>query len=171
MRGLIVNRWMNAGILIDDVTGSGPTNNLIAGNFIGTNAAGSVGLANGHGVVISAPGNIVGGTTPAARNLISGNTGEGISLKFDDENMNNLIQGNYIGTDKFGTSALGNSRGIVVQIDGNQIGGSEPGAGNVISGNSSVGISDQWRKPTHPGQFDRNQCERECRPEQSERRR
>ena len=137
VRGLVVNRWMNAGILIDGVTALGVTNNVIAGNFIGTNSAGSQALGNGDGVEITAPGNIVGGTTPAARNLISGNTSRGIIAG----STNNLIQGNYIGTDKTGAAGLGNgTAGIRPEGNGQQIGGAEPGAGNVISGNGSAGV-------------------------------
>jgi CSLREA domain-containing protein len=138
VRGLIINRWMNAGILIDGLSGF---NNVIAGNFIGTNATGSAKLANGDGVLISAPGNILGGTTPGARNLISGNTHDGVVLK-GSQGGTNLIQGNYIGTDKAGSSALGNGeRGVILEGSaGNLIGGTAPGAGNVIGGNGAPGL-------------------------------
>ncbi len=50
------------------------SNNVIAGNFIGTNASGTAGNGNGHGVYISdVSGNTIGGTTTASRNVISGN--------------------------------------------------------------------------------------------------
>ena len=70
VRGIEVTGWDRAGIELD--TGGG---NLIAGNYIGTNAAGSGGLGNDIGVLIvdGSSNNTVGGTTAGARNLISGN--------------------------------------------------------------------------------------------------
>ena len=90
----------------------------------------------------------IGGTTAAARNVISGNeTGVGITGGSD-----NLVEGNYIGTDTTGTSAIGNGPfaggngfggyGISTQYTvGNTIGGSVSGAGNVISGSEYGGIA------------------------------
>ena len=45
--GLAINRFQNHGIRID---GSGATGNIIIGNFIGTNAAGTADLGNGPGI-------------------------------------------------------------------------------------------------------------------------
>ena len=58
----------------------------------------------------------------------------------------NLVQGNTIGLDATGTRALAggsnNSRdGILIDnAPGNLVGGTAPGAGNVVSGNGSTGI-------------------------------
>jgi hypothetical protein len=79
-------------------------------------------------------GNVVGGTDPAARNLISANRMHGITLQGHD----GRVQGNLIGLDATGTQAAPNRMyGIemVFGASGNLIGGSEPGARNVISGN------------------------------------
>ena len=85
------------------------TGNLVQGNDIGTNAAGTSKLANGvDGVLIASGGNTVGGTTAATRNIISGNGLDGVSLTDGGAN-NNLVEGNYIGTDVTGTFALGNA--------------------------------------------------------------
>ena len=78
------------------------------GNYIGTDVSGSVTLRNEFGVIISdltggTSQSTVGGTTAAARNVISGN-GTGVTLS----GSNNLVQGNYIGTDVNGLSNLGN---------------------------------------------------------------
>ncbi|MBA3596534.1 MAG: DUF4347 domain-containing protein [Methylibium sp.] len=112
------------------------SSNVIQGNYIGTDAAGAVAMANSvSGVrVEGGSGNIIGGTTTGARNLISGNTLRGVHITSSD--MNEIV-GNYIGTDVFGTTALGNSR-QGVRIDN----GSEDNtvAGNVISGNAEEGI-------------------------------
>ncbi len=123
---------------------------LVQGNLIGLDAAGTVALGNaGGGIVIAASGNTIGGTTAAARNVVSGNvgisTGNGITI--DAGTADNLIEGNYIGTNAAGTAALPNAdTGIDVQgSTGNTIGGATAtagtGAGNVISGNTSSGIT------------------------------
>jgi titin len=78
------------GILIQ---GTASTGNGILGNRIGTTSDGTSALANGHGVVVfSSSSNIVGGTTAAARNVISGNSGLGVWL--DSLTTGNLVQGN-----------------------------------------------------------------------------
>ena len=106
------------------------------GNYIGTDATGTVAMGNlGDGIFISSSDNtIIGGTTPGARNIISGNTGTGII----DGSDGTLVQGNYIGTDVTGTIALGNgSAGIQIPGTNTTIGGTTPGAGNIISANAS----------------------------------
>jgi hypothetical protein len=114
------------------------TGNLIQGNLIGTDANGTHALGNLLGVVFSGGGsNTIGGTSAAARNVISGNQNSGIDLAGSN---GNLIQGNYIGTDVTGTVALGNQAGVTVAGNNNTIGGSDPGAGNLISGNRVDGI-------------------------------
>jgi hypothetical protein len=97
VRGLVINNFELDAI---DVRSDG---NVIEGNFIGTNAAGTLALPNGeHGVgaIIAGFGltgsnNTIGGTTPGARNLISGNIGRGILIQFSGS----VVQGNFIGTD------------------------------------------------------------------------
>src|SRR5262249_39097712 len=81
----------------------------IQGNFVGTNAAGTAPLASGgNGVTITnAAGNTIGGTVAAARNLISGNANDGMEI-LGTTATQNLVQGNYVGTDATGTSSLGN---------------------------------------------------------------
>ncbi len=69
VRGLVINRFAENGIAIGD--GSG---NLIVGNFLGTNAAGTAALGNGWlGVDVGSSNNTTGGTSAGARNVISGN--------------------------------------------------------------------------------------------------
>lgn len=123
--------------------------NVIAGNLIGVNAAGTGFLAGQDGVgiqLIEAMGTTIGGTDQAARNIISGNGDQGILIYGDSSST--LIQGNYIGTDVSGTVALGNSQNGVLlsgssQIgwpSSNLIGGTSAGARNVISGNGDAGV-------------------------------
>jgi len=135
------------------IAGSTSTGNSVIGNYIGVNAAGDASLGNtGDGVVIQdAPYNTIGGAANDERNIISGNAGGGV-LIFGSNATGNVIAGNYIGLDAAGSVDLGNSgNGITItdQGDGsgpiggalvNTIGGSEFGAGNVISGNELNGV-------------------------------
>ncbi len=123
----------NAG---DGVSIVSATSNLIAGNWIGTNALGTAALGNtGDGVYLNqATGNTIGGTSPTSANLISGNT-NGVEL---NDASSNYVQGNMIGTDTTGTLAIGNkSAGVLVDAgsSSNTIGGPVGGSRNVISGN------------------------------------
>ncbi len=114
-------------------------NNLVVGNRIG-NAPGFGPLTfnnDGGGLVVAGGSNTIGGFTPSVdRNVISGNTGVGILLP-DSNASQNLIAGNFIGTDLTGTSGLPNALGILIQGGSalNRIVG-----GNVISGNAGDGI-------------------------------
>ena len=123
------------------------TGNLAQGNFIGVDATGTTAIANGLGGAWSfhGSGNTFGGTTPAARNVISGNGGAaGIVMGAESALVanSNLIQGNFIGTDAAGTSAIPNLGGIQVfeGATGNTIGGLDDTAANVVSGNAGIGI-------------------------------
>jgi hypothetical protein len=120
------------------VYGVGTEDNIISGNFIGTDLTGSYAIPNGRGVNVDtfAENNLVGGDTPAESNVISGNLTDGVGLG----SQNNRLTGNYIGVDASGTTRLGNG-GAGVHMGGmnNQVGGSEPGERNVISANA-VGI-------------------------------
>lgn len=129
------------GILVSD---AGTSNNLIVGNFIGMDATGTVSIANGWdgiNIAVGASSNTVGGTVVAARNIISGNGQNGV--EFFESGSGNVVEGNYIGTDVTGSYALGRQ---VVGISygagssGNIFGGSDPGAGNLVSGNTFCGI-------------------------------
>ena len=119
--------------------------NTIQGNFIGTTATGTAALGNANnGIYLTSAssGNIVGGMAPAARNVISGNSGSGVYLD-GSGTSGNLVQGNYIGTDSNGSLAIPNA-GDGVTVNGapaNTIGGTSAGVGNLISGNSQGGVS------------------------------
>jgi len=115
-------------------------NNLVIGNYIGTDITGTVSLANfvGLGINGNANNNQIGDGSTAGRNIISGNTTDGISFQASGS----IILGNYIGTDVTGSMNLGNGQtGIrVASGTGHTIGGINPGEGNVISGNGNQGI-------------------------------
>lgn len=129
VRGLVVNNAGNDGIT---VTGS---DNVIAGNYIGTDVTGMQAALNfGDGVVVNGGANRIGGSAAADSNLISGNNFDGVDL---ESGSGNVIQGNKIGPDVTGNGVLGvNQDGIEVDQDspGNVIGGPGRGEGNVISG-------------------------------------
>ncbi|HEV3443631.1 MAG TPA: DUF4214 domain-containing protein [Gemmataceae bacterium] len=113
----------------------GGNNNVISGNYIGLDANGSVaGNVNTSGVNVLGSNNILGGTTAAARNVISGNhTGIGIG------GAGTIVEGNYLGTDATGTEGFGNIIGID-DFEGPNltVGGTAPGAGNLFVGSNGI---------------------------------
>jgi hypothetical protein len=149
-RNLISGNLRN-GLLILDHVGSGSDNNIVQGNFIGTDAMGQTALGNSQqgttqgGIQIgpNAHGNLVGGTIAGVRNIISGNASLGVYLASGNDVSNNQVQGNFIGTDVTGTLSVGNQGpgGVgLFSTSPNTIGGTTSGAQNVISGNLSSGI-------------------------------
>ena len=150
-QGNLVSGNLGTGIELSGAT----SGTRIEGNFVGTNAAGTAAIPNGSGVGIRIYGgsnNVVGGTTPGARNLISGNgppgNGHGIRLEIYGNSSGNRIEGNYIGTDVTGLLPLGNGGAGIqvfspdssVGVGDNYIGGTTAAARNVIGGNGSYGI-------------------------------
>ena len=130
IRGIAIGNW-SVGVR---PTGAGTA---IKGCFIGTDASGTIARPNGQGLgpFNGGTGMIVGGTDPADRNLISGN-GFGVYLLDGGP----IIQGNLFGTDASGEAALPNTDTAIVCATANEagatIGGTAPGARNVISGNA-----------------------------------
>ncbi len=125
---------------------------LVEGNFIGTDAAGTAALPNGVSGIytLDGTGNTIGGTTPGDRNVISGNTQFGIGIQGDIEDV---VAGNFIGTDVTGTVVRANTSAGVLLLDAaldNTIGGTTAGAGNLISGNTE-GIDIQEPNGGEPG--------------------
>jgi titin len=122
---------------------SGASDNLLEGNWIGTNQGGTASLPNVlSGVEISdatSTGNTIGGSVTGAGNVISGNKQYGVKL---DSASATLLEGNWIGTKSGGTAALPNHfDGLLVNgANDTTIGGSVTGAGNTISGNSDYGV-------------------------------
>ena len=136
VKGLVINNFGGGGVVI---SGSGATANKVMGNYIAGNSTDGV-------LIDGAPSNTVGGTTAAARNIISSNANNASGVEINGSGATgNKVQGNYIGTDKDGANALANS-GDGVLIDGapnNTIGGlmtrrSKPR--NIISGNDTSGV-------------------------------
>ena len=125
------------------VRGAGAAGALIAGNLIGTTADGSSDLGNAvDGVAIrDVPDATIGGTSPSARNVISGND-RGVRLE-GPGTTRALVAGNLIGLGIDGQSDVGNSiDGIITSggASGNTIGGLGPNAGNMIMFNVQAGV-------------------------------
>jgi hypothetical protein len=149
IKGLVIDGFSGVGIVIQNLGG-----NTIQGNYIGTDASGEVAVPNFQGVLIlGSSDNLIGGTAVRDGNLISGNLSAGIQIlnnqtvtdptqafSFVGPAARNTIQGNRIGTDAGGTAALGNGQGIFVNDAPATMIGGDPGAGNLISGNRSVGV-------------------------------
>ena len=164
--GLVINRFQSYGIYLTNTGG-----NVVEGNFLGTDPTGEYPLGNGDGADAESDGNRIGidGNNPcdiaegqnvyAERNLVSGNNSSGIGAAANQ----NIVAGNFVGTDASGTQPLGNSRaGInvnygssfnrigtdgqsvdnlgeanVISCNGGGIdlGSGAPGQGNFIAGN------------------------------------
>ncbi len=137
VRGLVLGGNGSGGILVDS------SDNVIEGNRIGIDpsgntAAGTISVAGVR--VQSGTGNRIGGTTAAARNVISGIQGYGI-YAYGGSGLS--ILGNFIGTNAAGTAAVANtSYGIVISApaNGTTIGGASAGGRNLVSGNNGDGI-------------------------------
>ncbi|MFZ4760894.1 MAG: beta strand repeat-containing protein, partial [Burkholderiaceae bacterium] len=125
--------------------GSGALGVTVQGNRIGTDAAGGAPLGNQrYGVQVgagaSAAAIVIGGTDPAAGNLVSGNGWDGLAITAGGA----TVQGNRIGTDAAGNLAVPNrgSAGVLMSGTANGVvfGGAATGAGNQVSGNTLRGI-------------------------------
>jgi CSLREA domain-containing protein len=127
------------GVILNSGTG-----NTIQGNYIGVGSDGVTPVPNTtNGIVVSgSASNVIGGTTPAAANVVSGNGGDGIFIELASA-TGNLVQGNLVGLGSDGSTVVANA-GDGIDVNWNAgphtIGGSAAGAGNVVSGNAGAGI-------------------------------
>ena len=137
LRGLVLDRF-TIGIIADS------NRNVIAGNFIGVDAQGVEGEGNVmyYGIeVFSGSGNVIGGTSAAARNVVSGSIYQNITVlgrntadgaPGPSAPSATLIQGNYVGTNAAGTARVdvaGQQQGAGIYLgsnDGTVIGGAGP---------------------------------------------
>ena len=131
--------------------------NQVQGNYIGTNGGMNPGtqplgnLRDGVSISVTATSNTIGGTAAAARNIISGNLGNGIEIN-GSGTRGNAVEGNYVGSDISGTTAVANAiDGVaIINASNNTIGGindlNPDGTirirrGNAVSGNGGNGVS------------------------------
>ena len=142
--GNVISGNGETGVAIRGADPGSADDNVVQGNRIGTDAAGGAVRPNGaEGILVrEARDALIGGTTPSAANLVSGNLADGIFVRGrrTGDTTGLLIQGNVVGGDVTGTAVLGNGLGGVVVRDaeGAVIGGS--GAGNLIIGNGEAGV-------------------------------
>jgi trimeric autotransporter adhesin len=146
---LIGSNTVGAGNVISGNTGSGilsivsSIGTVISGNTIGLGSDGQTAIGNSqYGVSVGTSALRIGGTMAAERNTISSNPLGGILLSSVGAN-NNIIEGNYIGTDVSGVLARGNLfDGIVIEngASNNLIGGTTPAAANRIANNGLIGV-------------------------------
>jgi CSLREA domain-containing protein len=143
IQGLALDNFI-AGIYKEDYQAEDA---VVVGNFLGTSADGLSNAGGMYGVILDGGDMQIGGTSPADRNLISGNSSFGIGLarNFVDP-LHLTIQGNLIGTTRSGDAPLANGTGIYLRreqisaADVLIVGGTGPGEGNVIAATAGNGI-------------------------------
>ena len=118
------------------------TNLRITGNRIGTDWSGTAPLPNGDAGILQSGGidTVIGGPGGES-NLISSNENHGIGV---DSSTGTSIRGNIIGLAVDGTTAMGNAQQGISISDGSTnvtVGGTAPGAGNLISANTASGVA------------------------------
>ncbi|MEW6554177.1 MAG: DUF5719 family protein [Actinomycetota bacterium] len=139
VRGLAINRFSQNGVFLQGAIGV-----TVEGCNIGTDTIGAVPLPNAWSGITALGGaqlNVIGGTTAASRNVISGNLMDGITL---DNSLNNAVMGNYIGTDMIGGIPVpngGHGVRLLNNATSNVVGGSGATSRNIISGNKAWGIT------------------------------
>jgi CSLREA domain-containing protein len=111
IRGLVINRFEEANILLD-----GANENHIEGNYIGTDPTGTIARPNrADGIALwDSAANVIGGASPDKRNVISGNNWNGIAI-LNGPSQDNAVEGNYIGTDPSGMNEVPNGGdGVII---------------------------------------------------------
>ncbi len=140
----VISGQSDAGVSIQggSISGSVSASNVVQGNLIGTDATGATAIPNHHGVVVSgsAAKNTIGGTSSGTRNVISGNSGDGVSITTGATGT--VVQANLIGIQINGSSALANgANGVKIDsASNNSIGGTLSGAANIIANNQGTGV-------------------------------
>jgi hypothetical protein len=129
IKGLVIDNGWTFTVVVE------AGNISVEGCFIGIDPSGTIARPTTIGVntgTTFASGMRIGGTTPAARNVMSGNS---TAILFQ-AGSNHVVQGNFFGTDRNGTSAIANgSTAITVQqSDDVMIGGTTAAARNILAG-------------------------------------
>jgi len=154
IRGLDIIQFQGDGIVVQS------NGNSIHGNFVGVDPTGTMRKPNGtfpaSGVgilIVNASNNQIGSTTPADRNITSGNSLVGIKVAgtLTTPATGNVIQGNFVGVAADGISSVGTrtepapapgtaegNNLFGIEISGgnsNTVGGTSAGARNVVGFN------------------------------------
>jgi hypothetical protein len=152
----VISSNIDGGVAVTNANGS-----RIKGNYIGTDKNGTSGLVGqGRGVSIEdASGTVVGGTTAASRNVISGNGGPGFGSGLAINNAQGTrVLGNRIGTTASGTGALGNgSNGLIIfgSSSGTLVGDGTSAGSNIIAFNGHNGVK-VFDSPSSGNEISRN---------------
>jgi hypothetical protein len=139
--GNLIARNVIAGNAGSGVGIHGGVSNVVSGNLIGTNAAGTAAIPNAGGGIFVSGGasHRIGGAAAGEGNVVSGNGATGIYI----QNVTGVaVLGNHVGVDATGLKPLGNAGNGIQLVDSskNTIGGSAPGDRNVISSNNGEGL-------------------------------
>jgi hypothetical protein len=150
IQGLSIINFNEADLLAAGIHLTQAGSNGILADYIGVDPEGNT-HGNNIGISIGTGSdkNTIGSADWGQRNVIAGNSTDGILL--DGDTTLNQIIGNYIGTNPAGTGPLSNGKnGIEIgSSTKNTIGGSAAGMGNTISGNGSCGINVSGLASTH----------------------
>jgi hypothetical protein len=124
----------NSGGLTDGATALFySNNNLIIGNYFNTDGAAVVG-PHGAGLLFdTSANNMIGGATPATRNVFGGQTGV-----YLQDSSHNVVEGNYFGVQPDGNSAMGGLPGKGSGIEIFDVSGNA--TANAIQGNVIAGF-------------------------------
>jgi hypothetical protein len=141
VEGLVIQNFGGIGVVLSG------TDDVVQGDFIGTGPTGMSAQPNSLGIGVIGSGDVIGGTTPSARDVVSGNDiGVAIaSLSIGGSSLltaeaGSLVEGDLIGTDVTGAGNLGNTViGVALAGSGNVVGGTAPGQANTIAFNGEVG--------------------------------
>src|SRR5262249_13738408 len=119
--------------------------NTVVNNLIGTTKLGNGEVANGaQGILVQSSDNIIGGTGPGTRNVISGNKSHGVDIFGPSAQVTgNQVIGNYIGTDATGLIKDSNELAgiIVTNADATTVSGNVIGGNNAAKNNQFAGIT------------------------------
>ncbi len=134
--GNVISGNNSEGLVLEN----GAHDNSIIGNKCGTDITGSFSIQNyWSGILIQFGGhnNIIGGLGEGDGNLCSGNRANGITIRDDGSNFNQVL-GNYCGTNSIGDAPIPNgSTGIRVNGSARD---NTIGPGNVLAWNNAHGI-------------------------------
>ena len=144
-----IGRTTGAGNVISGGTGAGVSifegdANAILDNLIGTNAADTAAIPNATGSKATDHGGVIiqGANATVRGNVISGNRGGGVIVAYPAA----VLTANFIGVTATGQPLGNTGNGISISsfynpISTGTIGGTSPGAGNIVAYNTFSGVT------------------------------